>query len=200
MTSAKNVAILNLGCSNLFSLQSTIERLGYDTEIVTTPAGVEDATHLMIPGVGKFAAGTAALDERKLRQPLLDRLKADRRTLAICLGMQLLFQGSDESPGAVGLGFLPGKLEPIDSESISPNFGWDVVGSPEEGRYMYFAHSYCFRGDLPDWSVRQSGRSHPFAAQAARGNILACQFHPEISGRAGEALLTSWLKNSGGTP
>jgi imidazoleglycerol phosphate synthase glutamine amidotransferase subunit HisH len=110
--------------------------------------------------------------------------------------MQLLFKGSEESPGYEGLGILDGILEQTNPGPAYPNFGWEVVGPPEKSIFMYFAHSYCARQVPEQWNPLWTQDSTRFVAQISNGNILGCQFHPEISGYAGEQLLKTWIRNT----
>src|SRR5690606_8116047 len=115
------------GTANLASVLAAFRRLGADPVVVDEPEAVARADRLVLPGVGTFAAARAALDARALVEPLRERLGAGRPTLAICLGFQLLFEASEESPGAEGLGLLPGVVRRFPAGARTPQLGWNRV-------------------------------------------------------------------------
>lgn len=196
--SCEQVAVLDLGCSNIFSVCTALEKAGARPVVVATPAEVKVAKRLILPGVGRFAAGVTAIDAMGIRQDLIERIKENRPTAAFCLGMQLLFEASEESPGAAGLGVVPGVVVPVYVDG-SANFGWDRLGRADNAPYVYFTHSYCVRS-VPDlWSPVIAGgdRAGDFVASISRGNVLGCQFHPEISGFGGQQILKDWLRRPG---
>jgi imidazole glycerol phosphate synthase glutamine amidotransferase subunit len=199
----REVAIIRTGIANLASVVAAFERLGARAEVTADPALVTRASHVMLPGVGAFGAGVAALDAAGLRAPLLQRIRADRPTIAICLGLQLLALASEETPGVAGLGILPTEVGRFaEAEDIKvPQLGWnrvDVVGGLRflEPGYAYFANSYRLPADaaLAGWEVATADHGGAFVAAIERGNVLGCQFHPELSGPWGMALLSRWLE------
>lgn len=197
--SGSRVHVISTGTANLASVEAGLRRCGRE------PAGVEsgdqilEAELLVLPGVGTLGAARQTLDELALVEPLLERLTTGRPTLAICVGMQLLAEGSEESPEEQGLGVLPGKARRFPDSVRVPQIGWNRV-DPEpavdwtEAGFAYFANSYYLAEDPSDgWKCLWSEHGAAFLAAAARGRILACQFHPELSGTWGQALLTWWL-------
>ena len=189
------VSVVDLGCSNIFSICTAIERIGATAVIASSAKDITDANILVLPGVGTFAEGVKQLDHKELRQSIRERILRNRPTAAICLGMQLLFSGSEESPGIQGIGIIAGTLEAVEKTSSSPVFGWSTIGEAEKANYMYFAHSFCTRSVPTEWSPLKTNGAKPYIAMITKGNILGCQFHPEISGVSGELLLKSWFRD-----
>jgi imidazole glycerol phosphate synthase glutamine amidotransferase subunit len=170
-----------------------------------TAADLADAGHVVLPGVGAFDAGLAALRGRDLDAALRERVVAERPTLAICLGLQLLCFGSDEAPGVPGLGVLPTRVRRLPETVRTPNMGWCAVVEAAGGHvgWAYFAHSYAVPGDgartlrAAGWRTLLIDHGGPRLAAARRGGVLACQFHPELSGGFGATLLANWLRDPG---
>lgn len=202
MTAEPPVRVVDTGVANVASLLAAFERLGTDAALTGDPADVAEAPHLVLPGVGAFGAGMATLRDRGLVEPLRQRLSRDASTLAVCLGLQLLARQSDESPGAAGLGVVEGRIEAFPPKVRTPQFGWNRVVAGEgcelvETGYAYFANSHRLADAPPGWAVARAEHGGPFVAAMERGRTLACQFHPELSGPWGEALLARWLRRGG---
>ena len=192
------LAIIDSGGANIASLRFAIERLGIESEVTTDPATLRAATHVMLPGVGAAAdcmerLRSANLVEtiRSLRQPLL----------GVCVGMQLLFESSEEGDVAC-LGLLPGRVHRfIDREGLPvPHMGWNQIefAGPSpllddvvSGDHVYFVHSYC--APVNESTVATTLYGERFAAIVRRGNVFGAQFHPERSARAGALLLRNFL-------
>lgn len=195
---ATKVAIIRTGVANLASVLAGFARAGVETELVEDAATVAAATHVLLPGVGAFGAGMAALAERGLVEPLRARIAAGRPTMAICLGLQLLAEGSEETPGVAGLGVLPGVIGRYAATVKVPQLGWNKV-TPDAGMhfvtpgYAYFANSYRLATAPEGWRVAWAEHGGPFCAALERGAVLACQFHPELSSAWGLGLLRRWL-------
>ena len=131
-----------------------------------------------------------------------ERVAAGRPTLAICLGMQLLGTASEESPGAEGLGVFPATARRFPSTVVAPQLGWNEVRPAEGARilargYAYFANSYRLESVPDGWTGTLADHGGPFVAALERGDVVACQFHPELSGAFGRGLLTRWLGGGG---
>jgi glutamine amidotransferase len=160
---------------------------------------VRAAPHVVLPGVGAFGAAMELLSRDGLTEALIDRLRAGRPTLAICLGLQLLCQGSDESPGVPGLGVVPGRATRLPNHVRVPQMGWNMV-EPAPGcrllrpGYAYFANSFRLATQPPQWEAAWTDHGGPFVAAMERGALLACQFHPELSGAWGLELIGRWLQ------
>ena len=152
----------------------------------------------MLPGVGAFGAAMVRLAEHGLDAALKERIAADRPTICICVGHQLLFESSEESPGLRGLGIVPGAVGRFTGDVRIPQFGWNHVHAGEgcnmlESGYAYFANS--FRAvEAPGWRIAHAEHGGRFIAAMERGKVIGCQFHPELSGAYGAALLSRFLE------
>lgn len=198
------IAVADYGAGNLMSVTNALRSLGAESLRASSPDEILAAGAVILPGVGEFGSAAAELERRGLKEAL--RAAADRGTplLGICLGMQLLFESSEESPGAAGLSVLPGRSRPLRGGAglKIPHVGWNTIsltkksrllaGIPEES-YMYFVHSFYVdadvRGDVS--AVTRYGTA--FDSAVERGNVFGCQFHPEKSGAAGLAILKNFI-------
>lgn len=193
------VAVVQTGTANTASVLAALRRLGATPQLVDQAGEVRAADRLVLPGVGAFAAAMQELTARGLVEPLRERLAAGRPTLAICLGLQLLCEGSEESRGVTGLGVLPGTVRRLPDTVTVPQLGWNTIHlSPDAGAgllqdgYVYYANSYGLTAAPAGWRVAWTEHGVRFVAAAERGPVLACQFHPELSGAFGQALLQRW--------
>lgn len=191
------VSILDTGVANIASVRAAFERLDVPTLIVSSPADAVSAEALVLPGVGAFGTAIDRLDALGLTGPLRDRVNADRPTLAICLGMQLLGASSAESPGSEGLGVFDIRVERLEGPRRT-HFGWSSIDAPAGALvtpgYAYFAHSFAMRSAPGAWTPTFASFGARFVASLERGNVLACQFHPELSGAWGASILARWLR------
>lgn len=192
------VVIVPTGTANIASVMAAFRRLGASPRVSEAAADVLAASHVMLPGVGAFGASMARLVEHGLDRALRERIAADRPTIAICVGHQLLFERSEESPGVAGLGVVPGEVGRFPAEVRVPQFGWNHVHAGEDCRllesgYVYFANSYRAI-EAPGWAVATATHGGRFVAAMERGNVIGCQFHPELSGAYGAALLSRFLE------
>lgn len=189
------VVVVPTGTANLASVRAAFTRLGRDVVITDAPQAIVAAEHVVLPGVGAFGASMATVRASGADRALVERVAADRPTLAVCVGHQLLFKASDESPGEEGLGIVDAPVGRFTGDVRVPQFGWnEVVG---EGRFLrpgfaYFANSYRALA-APGWSVATAEHGGSFIAGMERGRVLTCQFHPELSGVYGRGLLERWL-------
>lgn len=201
-----SVMMIDTGLANLRSVEVALQRLGAEVRRVTDPEDIARCPRLVLPGVGAFGPALDRLDRDGLTIPLRQRLLAGRPTLAVCLGLQLLCEGSDEAPGRRGLGVLPVRVRALPADRRVPNMGWCPLqnGQADAVGHAYFAHSFAVTG--PDlgrlkasgWRLLTARHGQPYLAAAARQGVLACQFHPELSGAWGENLLASWLAQDRG--
>ena len=194
------VALVPTGTANQASVRVAFRRLGVELQ-PTTPDTLREVPLAVVPGVGAFAAARAALEALGLWAPLGERLAAGRPTLLICLGLQLLADSSQESPGVNGLGAAPGRVERFSSELVVPHMGWNRVQAPAGARYVesgwaYYANSYRLAAPPLGWRAATSDYGAPFVAALEREGVLACQFHPELSGAWGQDLLARWLERA----
>ncbi len=185
--------------ANLASVLAGLKRCDAQGELSVDPERIYSDDHLVLPGVGALAAAMEALHAAELVEALQARVRAGRPTLAICLGMQLLLGGSEESPGVPGLGVVEGHARRFVGEDLLiPQLGWNKV-APERGcallepGYAYFANSYRLVDAPEGWSVARTEHGGQFVSAMERGRVLACQFHPELSSAWGLGLLKRWL-------
>ena len=197
MAPTPRVSIVRTGAANLASVVAAFRRAGAVIDWADDPAAVRAAEHLVLPGVGAFAAALGRLEAAGLVQPLRERIANGGATLAICLGLQLLAEGSAESPGATGLALIAGRAERFGAGLRVPQLGWNKVQAEGDWiapAYAYYANSYYLAAAGTGWQVAYSVYgSQRFVAAVARGSVLACQFHPELSGPWGQRLIERWL-------
>jgi imidazole glycerol phosphate synthase glutamine amidotransferase subunit len=192
------ITMVDTGVANLASLGVAFRRLGGTVRITSDPAVVRAATRLVLPGVGAFGPAAARLATAGLDEALRDAARRDVPLLAVCLGLQLLCEGSDEAAGVSGLGLIPGVCRRLSDSVRVPHLGWNRVEPGPDARLVTpgeaaFANSYALTAAPPGWIPAWSTHGEPFVAALERDRVLACQFHPELSGRFGAALLARWL-------
>ena len=196
------IAIVDYGAGNLMSVHNTLDFLGYENKVASTGEVIENAAGVILPGVGAFPDAMAALEHSGLTEAVLKAAKS-KPFLGICLGMQMLFEESDEVRPCRGLGLLPGRIERIETSLKLPQIGWNALDilrpnamteGLENGSYVYFVHSFMAKpSDENDLAaVTDYGTRVP--AMVARGNLFGCQFHPEKSGEVGLQMLRNYAK------
>ncbi len=193
------IQIINTGVANIRSLQAAFDRLHQPWNLTEDADQIAVAPLVVLPGVGAFAAAAESLDRLGLRGAILQRIKEDQPLLCICLGMQLLGQSSEECPTSHGLGVIPHSIQRFSEEVKIPQLGWNEVrpipNGPFEKGEAYFANSYRLTEEPPaDWGYATSDYGGPFISSIWRGRVLACQFHPELSGSWGQQLLSNWIE------
>ncbi|MBN1283031.1 MAG: imidazole glycerol phosphate synthase subunit HisH [Proteobacteria bacterium] len=194
-----DVTVVRTGSANLASVLAALRRLGAVASLTEEPSEVQRATHLVLPGVGTLAAAMRKLTEDRLVEPLRERVAAGRPTLAICLGMQMLLEGSEESDGVEGLCIVPGIAERFPKGVRVPQLGWNRIEVEAEAEilrdgYVYFANSYRLVAAPEGWCVASSDYGGRFVAAVERGSVIGCQFHPELSGEFGLGIIERWFK------
>lgn len=205
------LAIVDYGMGNLRSVQKALERVGQAAEITRDPERVATAPAVVLPGVGAFGACMENLTGYGLAEPVRAAIDAGRPFLGICLGMQLLFEESEEFGPVRGLGVLPGRVVrfPESPERKVPHMGWNTLhverrvpalADVAEGAYVYFVHSYYPVPADPALVATTTPYGEPFASSVARDNVFACQFHPEKSQRVGLRLLENFVAVVRGRP
>ncbi|MEM1164727.1 MAG: imidazole glycerol phosphate synthase subunit HisH [Planctomycetota bacterium] len=196
------VHIVRTGTANIASVMAAVRRLDRMPVLTDEPGVVQHCDKLILPGVGAMGATVAELERQQLVGVLRARLAEDRPTLAVCMGHQLLGRESAESPGVPGLGAHDGcavRFEPGEGRRV-PQLGWSRIEAPVGARFFtesghaYFANSYCFRTVPEGWLGATAEYDGSFVAALERGNVLTCQFHPELSGPFGLALVHRWLE------
>ena len=198
------LALIDYGSGNIRSVTNALLREHGDVELVSDPARLADASAVVLPGVGAFGDCVRGLESRGLWEPLAEWLAADKPFLGICVGYQMLFDESEESPGVRGFGFFPGKVKRFTTPGLKvPQIGWnqlDLAPHPlwrglPANPHVYFVHSYF---PVPaDESVITSRSTYgeTFAASAARGRVSAMQFHPEKSQDVGLGILRNFIQS-----
>ncbi|MEO7556274.1 MAG: imidazole glycerol phosphate synthase subunit HisH [Acidimicrobiales bacterium] len=198
------IAVLDYEIGNLRSAQKALARLGADAVLTADPAVVASAAGVVLPGVGAFGRCMQALVRTGLDVVARDAIASGRPFLGICIGMQLLYEGSEEDPNHAGLGILPGTVRRLPRGVKHPQMQWntlDIVrpsrlfeGVPDPA-WVYFVHSYA--AESGDDVVATCDYGGPVVAAIERGNVAATQFHPEKSGAVGLALLEAWVGRCG---
>ncbi|MFL5767396.1 MAG: imidazole glycerol phosphate synthase subunit HisH [Actinomycetota bacterium] len=197
------IAILDYGMGNLRSVLRAVTHVGGDAEITGDAETVANADALVVPGVGHFGACMRNLRDRELAAAVTSFAGSGRPVFGVCLGMQVLFERSDED-SAAGLGLIPGGSRMLPASVRVPHMGWNSVdwlephaytGGVPNGTPFYFAHS--FAAPVSDTTVGATEYGDRFSAAIARGNLFATQFHPEKSGQAGLALYEGFVKEVG---
>ncbi len=198
------VALLDYEMSNLRSAGKALERLGARVQVAARPEDVAGAQAIVLPGVGRFGAAMERLRAHGFVDVLADAATRATPILGICLGLQLLFDESEESPDVAGLGLVPGRVERLRTDRKVPHIGWSEVAwrpgcalAPADGgpadRTYYFVHSYACVPHDDDDVMGTASHGTGFVAAAGRGAVAGVQFHPEKSSGAGLALLGRWL-------
>ena len=194
------VAVLDYGIGNLRSAQKALEHVGADARLTADLAEIEAADGVVLPGVGAFRACMDALRESGLDKPALDAIAADRPFMGICVGMQMLYDGSDENPEATGLGVLAGRIRLLPDDVKRPQMQWNVLDRRRESAmlrglddpvWVYFVHSYA--AEVTDDVVATCDYGAPLTAAVERDRLWATQFHPEKSGATGMAILKRFV-------
>ena len=197
-----NVTLIDYGAGNVPSVERALRRLGAQVETTNVAEKISAARCLVLPGVGHCAALIAALDAHSLRQPLIDAVGRGAAFLGICLGLQALYESSEEAPTLPGLGLLPGRVTRLPEDVKLPHMGWNtlksiratrLLDSVPSGAYFYFAHSFAAPA-VGEESAAVSEHGREFIAVLEKENIRAVQFHPEKSGAAGALVLRNFLR------
>lgn len=199
------VDIVSTGVANTASVGAAFRRLGWEMRFVQRAGQIRDAEFLVLPGVGAFDAAMDHLRSKDWSEPIRERVSERRPTLAICLGMQLLGSGSSEASDDPGLDCVAATAERFDGDVRVPHMGWSPVTAAADCRILesgaaYFAHSFRWLGQPGEpgvWSTAMADHGTPFVAAIESGPVVACQFHPELSGDYGSDLLRRWLRAGG---
>lgn len=199
------ITLLDYGAGNVRSVINAIESLGETVTVVSSPEDILSAETLVFPGVGAFGNMMQILNEKNYTAALKAYLDSDRPFLGICLGLQALFETSEEAPGIKGLGLIPGTVKRFNIDRAVPHIGWNdlKVQKPSQifkglvgNEKFYFVHSYHVAPKTDDSVLTTTDYGYAFVSSIQKGNILATQFHPEKSGRAGLCVLENFLKNA----
>jgi len=204
------ISLLDYGAGNVRSLRNAIRKLGHELTEIFRPEDIPQAQRLIFPGVGSFGAAMERLHALGYVEPLKQYLRDGRPFLGICIGLQCLFEGSEESPGVEGLGLIPGKIRRFEVGDLSvPHMGWNGVRPERESRLFagycgekfYFVHSYHAVAEPAnaDWALARSDYGEEFLSAVQKGRVAAVQFHPEKSGATGLRLLERFLSDESAT-
>jgi len=203
VTARPRILVVDYGAGNLVSIDQALTTVGAEVILARDSEALRGADAMIVPGVGAAEPAMVRLDSRGLIEPIRTWLAADRPFLGICLGLQLLFDGSDED-GAMTLGVVPGRTVRIEHAPTLPHIGWNQVERTRahplfdgiaDGADFYFVHSYVGVPDAAAGDVVLATTDHggPFTSALARGSLLGVQFHPERSGRDGLRLLSNFV-------
>ncbi len=195
------IAILDYGAGNLRSVQNTLEETGARYTVVDDAEGLRNAEKIILPGVGHFGQLLRSLDAMRVRQPLLEQIRAGKPFLGICLGLQALFEQSEEAPDVHGLGLFPGTVRRFAEDARVPHMGWNDLEMKPGSRllagiapnpFFYFAHSYYV--PLCEQTAAVCTYTVPYTAALETGNIFGVQFHPEKSGPLGLKVVQNFIE------
>ncbi|MFC1768374.1 imidazole glycerol phosphate synthase subunit HisH [Nanoarchaeota archaeon] len=192
------IVVVDYGAGNLKSVSNALDSMLVDYTISDKPEDIENADKIILPGVGNFGHAMKTLKEKKLVEPLIKRIKEGTPYLGICLGLQLLFEKSEESPNIKGFGILKGEVKKLKGKFKIPHIGWnsikkvkdsELLEEIKEDTFFYFVHSFV--GVPKDESIILTTTEYgkDFVSGIEQDNITAFQFHPEKSGKTGVAIL-----------
>lgn len=199
------IAILDYGAGNLRSVETAFKRLGVTTSVTKDPDVISLADGVVLPGVGAFADAMNALHASGLVPVIHEVIQTGMPFLGICLGMQALFDSSDEGPGVAGLGIVPGMVHRLPDRGLKiPHIGWNslqlhqpkspLVRDLPDTPYAYFVHSFACMSDNPAHVLTTTEYGVSFHSAVQKDNVIGMQFHPEKSGKIGEILLRNFVK------
>jgi len=199
------IAVIDYGAGNLRSVTNAINSLGYQPNITDKPEDVLNATAVILPGVGAAAATVAGLRERSLVEPIRRFIAEDRPFLGVCIGLQILFDGTEEGGWNECLGVIPGSVRRLPPGLKIPHMGWNQVRQriphpvfdtvPDEANF-YFVHSYYADPADREIVIGETEYGVPICSVIARNNLIATQFHPEKSGEVGLKIYKNFIKSA----
>lgn len=206
-----NVAVVDYDAGNTLSVTRALQKVGARVELTPDPERVASASAVVLPGVGNFGDCMKRLAERGMDEACREAFRVGTPFLGVCVGLQALFAGSEESPEAAGLGILPGTCRRFVSDDSGerlriPHMGWNQISTRNQhpvldgldGESFYFVHSYYPEPELEADLLASADYGGRFCAAAGRDNLVATQFHPEKSSRAGLSLYSNFLSWAGG--
>jgi glutamine amidotransferase len=198
------IAIVNYGLGNLHSVRKAVEYVGGDARVIQDAGDLSQADKIILPGVGAFKDGMQGLTSGNFDQALIEAVQRGVPLLGICLGMQLLFERSEEAGVHSGLGLISGRVLFFNQPGVKvPQIGWNQIEIQKEsplleglgrGEYMYFNHSYYCQPTEPDVILSCTHYGIPFISSVARDNVFGVQFHPEKSQKMGLKILENFVR------
>ena len=204
------IAIVDYGMGNLRSVAKAVELFGGQAKVVTTPQEILAAEKVVLPGVGAFGDAMENLRRQDLVEAIRQVIREDRPFLGICLGLQLLFTVGCENGEHAGLDVFPGKVVRFDFSTLPagsglaiPHMGWNSIGwtrdcpflaGIEQGSFVYFVHSYHVAPEQAELEATSTDYGYPFTSSIRRGNLFACQFHPEKSQKVGLKIVENFVR------
>jgi imidazole glycerol-phosphate synthase subunit HisH len=207
VTASRSLYIVDYGAGNLRSVQKAFEHVGVDAVVGSDPRAMADAPGLVLPGVGAFGAAMEELHTKGLAEPLLERIEAGVPFLGVCLGLQVLFEASEEDPGVAGLGIVKGDVRALPATVKVPHIGWnqvepcidsDLLDDIPEGSAFYFVHSYAVVPRSPgDVLAMTDYDGVTFVSAIEIENVVGVQFHPEKSSTIGLRLYRNFARRAG---
>ncbi len=195
------ISIIDYGAGNLRSVQNTLSEIGAAYRLIDSAEEIQSSAKLVLPGVGHFGQMMRAIDAMRLREPILEYVRGGRPFFGICVGMQGLFEGSEEAEDVTGLGIIPGRLKRFGAEARVPHMGWNEIRPEGTSRllagigarpFVYFANSY-YAPVVPE-SAATCEYTTAFTAAVERDNVFGVQFHPEKSGPLGLAIMNNFVR------
>ena len=202
MPEALRVAVIDYDAGNTLSVTRALEKVGASVDLTPDPERVLAADAVVLPGVGAFGDCVGKLRERGMDEACLEAFRSGKPFLGVCVALQVIFESSEESPGAKGLGILPGGVVRFDGDDLRvPHIGWNELSLSRphpvldglDGEAFYFVHSYYPEPTEPGDLVGETEYGTRFCSAAGRENLVAVQFHPEKSSRAGLRLYGNFL-------
>ena len=202
------IAIIDYDAGNIKSVEKALLCLGAEAEVTRDAEKILQADHIILPGVGAFGDAMKRLHQYGLVEVIHEAVNRNIPFLGICLGLQLMFESSEENPGVKGLSLLPGKIVRIPAEDglKIPHIGWNPLTYPNQGRlfkgipensYVYFVHSYYLKADEESIVTAATEYGTTIHASVEKGNVFACQFHPEKSSDVGLTILKNFISING---
>ncbi|MFN7920027.1 MAG: imidazole glycerol phosphate synthase subunit HisH [Bryobacteraceae bacterium] len=194
------ISIFDYGAGNLRSVQNTLAEIGSPYKLVDDAEGLRAAEKIILPGVGHFGQIMRSLDAMRVRDVLLERIHAGVPFLGICLGLQALFESSEEAPELRGLGLFPGVVQRFPADARVPHMGWNEIVPVKDSPilqnlgahpYLYFAHSYY--APVSSATAATCTYNAPYTAVLHQGNVFGVQFHPEKSGPLGLRIVKNFV-------
>ncbi|MBY0503036.1 MAG: imidazole glycerol phosphate synthase subunit HisH [Bryobacteraceae bacterium] len=193
------ISIIDYGAGNLRSVQNTLAEIGAAYRLIDSATEIQSAEKLVLPGVGHFGQMMGAIDAMRIREPILAYVRSGKPFFGICVGMQGLFEGSEEAEGVAGLGIIPGRLRRFGAEARVPHMGWNEIRPAADSRllanlgarpFVYFANSY-YAPVVPE-AAATCDYTISFSAAVENKNVFGVQFHPEKSGPLGLSIMRNF--------